>query len=106
VGSLLLSVLVVALLALVVGALAAVLIVVPFVRAVDLAERRGFSPTRWGAVQLVLLALGALVGVMALRHTGLLLLPAALLCWVTPLVLSLLSEGEVAVGGRQGAHEG
>ncbi|MDX6218393.1 MAG: hypothetical protein QOD70_191 [Frankiales bacterium] len=104
-GSLLLSVLVVALLALVVGALAAVFTAWPFVLAVDMAERRGFSPTRWGGVQLVLLGLGALLAVLALRHTGFLLLPAAVLCWVTPLVLSLLKEDEVGVGGQQGAHE-
>ena len=78
---------------------------VPFVVAVDMAERRRFSPARWGGVQLVLLVLGALVGYVGLKHNALLLLPAVLLCWMAPLVLWVLSADETRIGGRQGAHE-
>jgi hypothetical protein len=78
---------------------------VPFVVAVDMAERRCFSPARWGAAQLVLLVLGGLVGYVALKHLALLLLPAVLLCWMTPLALWVLSADDTRIGGRQGAHE-
>ena len=78
---------------------------VPFVVAVDMAERRRFSAARWGGTQLVVLVLAALVGYVGLKHTALLLVPAVLLCWLTPLVLWMLSSGETRIGGTQGAHE-
>ena len=103
----LLSVLVVVLLAAVAVAVAVAFSVVPFVMATDLAERRGFSAGRWGGTQLVLLAISALATLVGARHGHLVLLvvPAALLCWITPAVLSLLSPDEQALGGYQGAHE-
>jgi hypothetical protein len=100
------SAVVVVVLVLVVAVLLVVCTVVPFVRAVDMAERRGFSTGRWGGAQLVLLAAGALLAYAGLRHTVLLLLPAALLCWAAPLLLSLLGPRDGAVGGYHGAHEG
>jgi len=88
-------------------AVGAALTAVPFVVAVDMAERRRFSATRWGGVQLALLVLAALVFLVGWRHGHLLLLgvPAALLCWLTPLVVSLLSTDDGPLGGYQGAHE-
>jgi hypothetical protein len=90
---------------LVVAAVAVACSAVPFVVAVDMAERRGFSTARWGACQLALLVLAALVGYVALRHTVLLVVPAVLICWLTPLLLWVLGPQETRIGGRQGAHE-
>ncbi len=88
-----------------VGALAAALTALPFVVAVDMAERRRFSPARWGGVQLVLLALAALLGVLAWKSTWWILLLVPVVVWAPPLMLSLLSADERSVGGYQGAHE-
>ncbi|MCU1602012.1 MAG: hypothetical protein JWO22_2721 [Frankiales bacterium] len=88
-----------------VSALAAALTALPFVVTVDMAERRRFSATRWGGVQLALLALAAVIGLLAIRHTLLLVLPVPLLCWAPALTLALLSAAETEVGGYQGAHE-
>jgi hypothetical protein len=103
----LLSVVVLLLMAAVVLLVVAGLTAVPFVVAVDMAERRRFSATRWGGLQLALLAVAALVFLVGWRHGHLLLLgvPSVLLCWLTPLVLSLLSTDDGALGGYQGAHE-
>lgn len=81
--------------------------VLPFVLTVDAAERRGFSPTRWGGLALagttVMLALG--YWDVAGDHSRVLLLPAILL-GVAPLIaLSLLGREQSAIGGTQGAHE-
>jgi hypothetical protein len=92
-------------LALLAGAVAVACTAVPFVKAVDLAEQRGFSTVRWGAVELVLLALAAVVGYVGWRHSLVLLLPAVLLCWAAPLVITLLSRDDRGIGGYQGRHE-
>lgn len=80
--------------------------VLPFVIGIDAAERRGFSTERWGAVCLLGVVLGVLVGLWVLRgdHLALLLLPAALLCWAGPAVLSLLDSSQQRVGGTRGQH--
>jgi hypothetical protein len=87
--------------------LVAALTVLPFVLSVTMAERRGFSPTRWGAVSLAGAAL-ALLGGYALHRldapTPLLAVPAVL-TWAGPLVLWLLDGSEQQLGGRRGAHE-
>lgn len=103
--SLLLSTVVVVLAVLVLATLAVGVTAVPFVKVVDMAERRGFSPARWGGAQLVLLALAGLVAYVGLKHAVVLVLPALLLCWLAPLVVSLLSRTDTWAGGRQGAHE-
>ncbi len=76
--------------------------VVPFLVAVDLAERRGCSTGRWAGLSLVavLVALGlALVGLLA----GVPLLLLALAVGFVPAgVLALRSD---TVGGRAGRHE-
>lgn len=90
-----------------VGSVAVVLLgVAPYLRGVDMAERRGFSALRWGAVSAAGPALGALLAfwVHQGKHDPLLYLPALLLTWSVPAVVALLAPGQ-AVGGRQGAHE-
>ena len=83
------------------------LVVLPFVRGVDMAERRGFSTQRWGGVCLVGTALMLLCSYLVLKHdwTKVLLLPAAALGWSGPAVLSLLDSRQRLLGGVQGAHE-
>ncbi|MFN2538223.1 MAG: hypothetical protein ABR549_08730 [Mycobacteriales bacterium] len=103
--SMLLSLVVVVLAVLVAAALGVGFTAAPFVRTVDMAERRGFSPARWGGAQLVLTGLAVPVGYVAVKHTLALAGPALLLCWLAPGVLSLLSDQETSIGGRQGAHE-
>lgn len=100
-----LSLLAVLVLAVTVLALLVGLTVVPFVRAVDLAEQRGFSPARWGVAAAVGSGLALLLVAAAVKGPRLLLLPAVLLAWVVPLSLQLLSRRLVRVGGRSGAHE-
>ena len=82
------------------------LLVVPFVRSVDVAERHGFSAARWGAVSLAAGGLAALVGAWVLQHDHpvLLVVPAAL-AWAGPAALALLDASQTRVGGVQGGHE-
>lgn len=84
------------------------LTVVPFVAAVGMAEQRGFSPTRWGAVALVTAPLGLLAAYALVTRTGLPwmvgVLPVAL-TWAAPAVLWLLEGTQQRLGGRAGRHE-
>lgn len=89
-------------------ALLSVVTLVPFVLALQMADARSFSPTRWGAVA----AVGSLGGlVLALlffrsdRMPTLAALLPLLLTWAGPGVLWLLSGEEAAVGGRRGRHQ-
>lgn len=87
-------------------ALGLLVLVAPFVVGVDMAERRGFSTERWGALCLLGSALGVAVG-YAVRSQDLsvtLYLPALALAWATPGVLALLAAGQ-RIGGPQGLHE-
>ena len=79
------------------------LVVLPFVVSVDMAERRGFSPARWGALCLAVLAVAAVVG---RRSWGsvLFVVPVAL-TWAVPGALALLDPTLTRFAGRQGAHE-
>ena len=84
------------------------LTLVPFVVALQMAERRGFPTGRWGAVALVasLLGLGlALLFSRSDRVPALAALLPLVLTWAGPGALSLLSEDDAEVGGRAGAHE-
>jgi hypothetical protein len=101
----LISVVLAVLAVLVVAAVGVGCTAVPLVVTVDMAERRRFSPARWGGAELVLLAVAALMAYVGVRHAILMLVPAALLCWLTPLVLWLLSADDTGLGGQQGAHE-
>lgn len=77
--------------------------VVPFVVGVDMAERRLFSPQRWGAVCLA--CVGAGLGcAWILRHQGWVAVLGLLLGWAAPAALAVLGPGS-ALGGEPGAHE-
>jgi type II secretory pathway component PulK len=88
-------------------AIAVGVLVVPFVVAVDMAERRRFSTARWGAVALVGSGLAVMVAALIpLQHlSGLLLTLSVALAWTGPGVLALLDASQRRVGGTQGAHE-
>lgn len=81
--------------------------VLPFVQAVDLADRLRFSTLRWGLISLMGIAAGALAGWWVLDggHLRLLLLPAAAVTWLVPGVISLMDPAQTSVGGRQGRHQ-
>ncbi len=100
------TLLVVALLAAVVLGVGVGVTVAPYVLSIDMAERRGFSSTRWGAVALVLVVLMVVTGFEVVkRHAPfLLLVPLAGFGWLTPLVLMLVGDTS-RLGGREGAHE-
>ena len=81
--------------------------VAPMYVALQLADARRFTTTRWAAVT----AVGILVGLgYAYRlHAGDLpkavqLLPLAL-CWAGPAALWLLDGSQARIGGRAGRHE-
>ncbi len=78
--------------------------VAPFLRGVDLAERRGFSTVRWGAVSLAGPVLGLLFAVAAQSSTWLLYGPAVVVTWLGPALLGVVAPGPTLAGG-QGAHE-
>lgn len=103
---LLLSLLALALLVALVCVVLVLLGLAPYLRGVDMAERRGFSTLRWGAVSAAGPGLGLLLGLWVHRghHDAVLYVPALLLTWSVPAVLSLLVPGQL-IGGRQGAHE-
>ena len=89
-------------------ALLAVVTLVPFVVALQMAERRGFSTTRWGAVSIAASLVGVALTLLVVRSEttpdAFALLPL-LLTWVAPGALWLLSGEEELIGGRAGAHE-
>jgi hypothetical protein len=80
----------------------------PFVVALQMADTRRFSTTRWGAVALVGSLVGLALAAYFLRSDRLptvaALLPL-LLTWAGPGALWLLTGDEELVGGRAGAHE-
>lgn len=80
----------------------------PFVVALQLAERDGLSPARWGAVTLVCSVLGLLVVLLLLRGDGvstpIALLPLAL-TWAGPVLLRVVDPQDARLAGRAGRHE-
>jgi hypothetical protein len=82
-----------------------VLVVLPFVLTLDMAERRGFSTTRWGAVALVDAGLALATASLVLKHSALLLALSVLLAWSAPAALSLMDRTQVLLGGYQGRHQ-
>lgn len=91
----------------VVGLVVLALTVLPFVRALDAAERRGLSTTRVGALALVGSGVG-LLGALVAHGGGAALVdtvaPLAV-CWLVPVVTALLPPGAARPGGRRGTHE-
>ncbi len=100
------TLLVTAVLTVVACAVGALVLVVPFLVGVDMAERRGYSTERWGALCLLGTGLGVAVAALVASKdlSTLLFLPALVLAWGAPAVLSLLAPGQ-RVGGPQGVHE-
>ncbi|MGB8650117.1 MAG: hypothetical protein WCD35_05585 [Mycobacteriales bacterium] len=99
------AVLTVLVVGLLLGALALLLGVLPFVVGVDMAERRGFSTARWGGLCVGSVLLAALVGYAALKGPRPAVLLVPLLAWSVPAVLRLLDPARVPLAGSQGAHE-
>ena len=89
-------------------ALLAGVTLVPFVLALQMAETRAFSTTRWGVVALAGSVVGLLLALAFYRSDRVpdvtALLPLTF-TWAGPGLLWLLTGEEVAVGGRSGAHE-
>ena len=89
-------------------ALLAAVTLVPFVVALQMADTRRFSTTRWGAVALVASVVGLLLALVFYRSDSVpsaaALLPL-IITWAGPGALWLLTGEEVVVGGRAGAHE-
>lgn len=89
-------------------ALLALVTLVPFVATLQMADRRGFTTARWGAVSLAGSLLALAVAVVFYRSDSIPTWGALL-----PLIFSLagvgglwmLSSDEVEVGGRAGRHE-
>ena len=88
--------------------LLAAVTLVPFVLALQMAESRAFSTTRWGAFALVGCGVGLLLALVFYRSDSVpsaaALLPLVV-TWAGPGALWLLTGEETAIGGRAGAHE-
>lgn len=102
----LLTLLTVALITVAVCLLVIGLVVLPFVTALDLAERRGFSTLRWGTISLLGIALMLMVSyqLLSVGAPWPALLPTPVLGWGGPLALALLDPRQRRIGGTQGAH--
>jgi predicted ABC-type exoprotein transport system permease subunit len=89
-------------------ALLAAVTLVPFVVALQMAQARAFSTTRWGAVALAFIGVGLLLALVFSRSASVpsaaALLPLVV-TWAGPGALWLLTGEEAAIGGRAGAHE-
>ena len=81
--------------------------VVPIYVAVQMAENRRFSTTRWFAVASGTVLLGLAGGYLLHRHDlpRLVVVLPVVLTWAAPVVLWLMESGQVRIGGRAGAHE-
>jgi hypothetical protein len=97
------------LIVIVVVALLVAVTVVPAYIAVQMAETRRFSTTRWFGIASATIGLG-LLGSYELHHhhhhvSRILVVLPLVLTWAAPAVLWLLEAGQVRLGGRAGAHE-
>ena len=81
--------------------------VVPIYAAVQMAESRRFSTTRWFGVATATVLLGLAGGYLLHRHDvpRLVVLVPLVLTWAAPFVLWLLESNQVRLGGRAGLHE-
>jgi multidrug efflux pump subunit AcrB len=89
-----------------VGLLVAVT-VVPAYAAVQMAEGRRFSTTRWFGVAVATILVALVCSYVFHQHDLariVVVLPLAL-TWVAPMLLWLLEPGQVKLGGRAGLHE-
>src|SRR3954469_10407340 len=81
--------------------------VAPVYLAVQMAEARRFSTTRWFGIAAATVAVGLLGSYEFHAHhvPRLLVVLPVVLTWAAPAVLWLLEAGQVRIGGRAGAHE-
>jgi hypothetical protein len=89
-------------------ALLALVTLVPFVLALQMAESRGFSTARWGTVALAGSLLALVLALIFLRSDTIAAPAAALplvLAAAGPAALWLLTGDESGLGGRTGQHE-
>jgi len=95
-----------AIVALVVAVLVAVT-VLPTYLAVQMAETRRFSTTRWFFVAAGTVLVGLALAYELHKHDAprLMLLLPLLLTWSAPAALWLMESGQVRLGGRAGLHE-
>ncbi|MCW2679408.1 MAG: hypothetical protein JWM62_809 [Frankiales bacterium] len=89
-------------------ALLAAVTLAPFVVALQMADERAFSATRWGAIALAASLVGLALALLFYRSERIPTLAALLplvLTWTGPGLLWLLTAQEARLGGRSGAHE-
>ena len=82
--------------------------VLPLYVALNMADARGFSTTRWLVFAGLLVAAGVGYAYLLHSHTKvptLLALLPLVLTWAGPGALWLLEAGQTRVGGRAGRHE-
>ncbi|MDT7571611.1 MAG: hypothetical protein QOE05_1785 [Actinomycetota bacterium] len=81
--------------------------VVPIYAAVQMAETRRFSTTRWFVIAAGTVAVGLLGSYVFHQHDlpRILVVLPVVLTWAAPIVLWLLEAGQVRLGGRAGLHE-
>jgi hypothetical protein len=83
------------------------LTVAPLFVALQMADARRFSTTRWAAVAAVTIVVGLGLAYVLHQHDRarvLVVLPL-LLTWTSPAMLWLLEPGQTRIGGRAGLHE-
>jgi hypothetical protein len=95
---------------LIVVVLLAVLVVVtvlPAFVALQMADARGFSTGRWGALSVVTVALGLALAYLLHKHgvARILVVLPLVLTWAAPAGLWLLESGQTRIGGKAGLHE-
>src|SRR4051794_13343753 len=91
----------------VVLALLVAVTVIPTYTAVQMAETRRFSTTRWFGLAAVTVLVALLSSYEFHKHdvSRILVVLPLVLTWAAPIVLSLLEPAQVRIGGRAGPHE-
>jgi multidrug efflux pump subunit AcrB len=84
------------------------LTVLPVFVALQMADARRFSTTRWLGVSALAVLVG--LGLAYLLHNrdgvpGIVAVLPVVLTWAGPALLWLLEEGQTGIGGRAGVHE-
>ena len=81
--------------------------VLPTYIAVQMAETRRFSTTRWFGIASVTVLAGLLLSYVCHQHDlpRIVVVLPLLLTWAAPAMLWLLEPGQVKLGGRAGLHE-
>jgi hypothetical protein len=79
----------------------------PLFVALQMADGRRFSTTRWAAVATATIVVGLGLAYVLHQHgrAGILVVLPLALSWAAPAVLWLLESGQTRIGGRAGLHE-